>query len=272
MSKIIGILTYHSVCNFGANLQALSTVSYFSNHGYKPIIINWMTEELETKYKRNVPQVQYKAHASFVKDNLPVSQLCRTEEDIVNVINDNNIEAIVIGSDAVLQHHPFFSRIVFPSRRIVSISKIGEDRLCPNPFWGSFYPLLQDKLPLCLMSASSQNSPYKAMSCKEKKEASDLLSRFSFISTRDDWTSNMVNWITCGKYTPRVTPDPVFAFNHNVSNQITEGFIRNKFGIKKPYYLFSFHNSNVVTLDWLDEFQRLAESEGKLCIAMPFPE
>lgn len=272
MNKVIGILTYHSVCNFGANLQALSTVSYFLNHGYKTIIINWLTEELEHVYKSSVPQEQYNAHAKFVSENLPVSQLCRTEEDIVNVINREHIDAVVIGSDAVLQHHPFLSRIVFPSRQILSIIRYGVDRMCPNPFWGSFGPLLERQIPLCLMSASSQNSPYKLMSANERKIASKLLSQFSFISTRDDWTSDMVKFITHGQIVPRVTPDPVFAFNNNVKNQVSEDEIRKKYNIDKPYLLFSFHNSNVVSVDWLAEIQRLAESEGRVCIAMPFPK
>ena len=41
----IGILTYHSVYNFGANLQVLSTVGYLKNNGFEPIVINWIPED-----------------------------------------------------------------------------------------------------------------------------------------------------------------------------------------------------------------------------------
>ena len=91
MNKI-GILTYHSVCNFGANLQALSTVDYFRNKGYDPIVINWMTDELEAYYKTHTPVEQYNIHEMFVQENLPISCRCRTDEDIMNVIINNNID------------------------------------------------------------------------------------------------------------------------------------------------------------------------------------
>ncbi len=272
MKKKIGILTYHSVCNFGANLQALSTVDYFVNHGYEPIIINWLSEELERKYKSNVLHIQYETHTNFVTENLPISKLCRNENDIVNVIKSENIGSVVIGSDAVLQHHPFLSRIVFPSRRIVTICKYGVDRMCPNPFWGSFNTSLPKKIPLCLMSVSSQNSPYLLMSSKERHVAAELLSQFSYISTRDDWTSKMIKYITCGRIVPQITPDPVFAFNYNVHNQISEHEIREKYGLNKEYILFSFHNSHIVSVAWLKEIQELARADGKECVALPFPK
>lgn len=272
MSRVIGILTYHSVCNFGANLQVLSTVAYLNNHGYKPIVINWLPEELEHVYKTNTPDIQYKAHADYVLKYLPVSHLCRSDRDIADLINNEGIDAIIIGSDAVLQHHPLLSRIVFPSRRFVSILKYGEDRMLPNPFWGSFNGLLPKQVPLCLMSASSQNSPYKTMTSKERRLASELLSHFSFISTRDDWTSDMVKYITDGHIVPQVTPDPVFAFNHNVSFQITEKDIREKYGLHQQYILFSFHNSQTVSYSWLEEIQRIAEHNGQICVALPFPK
>lgn len=43
----IGILTFANVPNFGANLQALSTISYLQNHGYNPILIKWSQKILK---------------------------------------------------------------------------------------------------------------------------------------------------------------------------------------------------------------------------------
>lgn len=272
MNKI-GILTYHSVCNFGANLQALSTVDYFRNKGYDPIVINWMTDELEAYYKTHTPVEQYNIHEMFVQENLPISCRCRTDEDIMNVIINNNIDTVVIGSDAVLQHHPFLSRIVFPSRKIISLMKIGKDRLFPNPFWGSFLSLADRTIKTVMMSASSQNSPFKLTSQFVKKQQAEYLDRFLYISTRDQWTSDMVSYITGGKIRPIVTPDPVFAFNYNViSEQFSEADIRKKFNLQKKYILFSFHNSKIVSIDWLKEFKEIAVSHDIECIAFPFPQ
>ena len=42
ISMRIGLLTYHWVANYGANLQALSTYCYLDNNGYNPISsLNW---------------------------------------------------------------------------------------------------------------------------------------------------------------------------------------------------------------------------------------
>ena len=46
----IGLLTYHWVANYGANLQALSTYCYLDNNGYNPIIINWGYLHISPKY------------------------------------------------------------------------------------------------------------------------------------------------------------------------------------------------------------------------------
>ena len=40
----IGILAYHSACNYGANLQVLSTVGYLKRNGHNPIVINYETK------------------------------------------------------------------------------------------------------------------------------------------------------------------------------------------------------------------------------------
>lgn len=267
----IGILTYHAACNFGANLQALSTYSYLKNQGHTPLVIDWMTQELENYYRRSIPLPQYLAHQRFRQEKLVMTKPCYTDDDIVKVIKDENIEAIIVGSDAVMQHHSYISRVVFPSRHIISVSKIGQDRMCPNPFWGSFLHLLQKRIPIAFMSASSQNSAYRSMTNKERTTAASLLSNYTYISTRDDWTANMVYWITHGRIMPEVTPDPVFAFNYNVKEQLSEEYIRTKFNIKGRYYLLSFHDSKTVSMRWLSEFQEIASESNIECIAMAFP-
>lgn len=47
----IGILTYHCVPNFGAQLQALSTVCYLKRAGYEPILLNWYPKDLQVMYE-----------------------------------------------------------------------------------------------------------------------------------------------------------------------------------------------------------------------------
>ena len=268
----IGILTYHAACNFGANLQVLSTVEYFRRKGYDVEVINWFTDELENVYSKATSEAQRLCHEKFRWQYLPMSTRCRDEEDIASVIEKDKIEAIVIGSDAVAQHHPVLSRIIFPSRHIVSVKHITADRLFPNPYWGSFQPLLKTRIPMAMMSVSCQNSPYHFISRKERMRMRHSVDQFAYISTRDDWTSKMFEYITEGSITPPVSPDPVFAFNYNVRFVPSEEEIREKFNLEGKYILLSFHNSHTVSLRWLDEFEIKVKSAGFECVALPFPQ
>lgn len=267
----IGILTYHAACNFGANLQALSTYEYLKQRGLSPVVIDWTTRELEKHYSSSVSANQFLQHKSFREKNLLLSSKCYDEEDIAETIEKEQINAVIIGSDAVLQHHPFLSRIVFPSRKVVSLAHYGPDRVCPNPFWGSFQAKLGHKVPMAFMSASSQNSLYYLMLSKDRAIANRLLNDFSYISVRDGWTQKMVKYISRGKIIPEVTPDPVFAFNYNVVNQTSEALIRKKFNLPDRYILLSFHNSSTVSVLWLKQFKNIAASKGYTCVAFPFP-
>lgn len=269
----IGILTYHAVCNFGANLQVLSTVSFLKKVGHEPIVINWLSKELDTCYIQNTPFEQYEIHRIYRDKYLPMTRRCYTDDDIVTVIKEEHIKTIIVGSDAVTQHHPFLSRIVFPCKKIVAITKPTKDRMCPNPFWGSFYDKLKDKIPIVIMSGSSQNSAYHLLSRKEKLMLKKYIMQFSYISTRDDWTSDMVKYITDGQIIPKVTPDPVFAFNDNViEQQFSKEYILERFGLPEKYYLLSFHNSKNVSVEWLSDFEKLANKKGIECVAFPFPD
>ena len=98
----IGILTYHAVYNFGANLQALSTFYYLKNNGHEPIIVDFFPEKLEGKFDKNVPAVQADAHKSFLKKHFVMTNRCRDAEGVAREIVLNNIEAVIIGSDAVI--------------------------------------------------------------------------------------------------------------------------------------------------------------------------
>lgn len=157
----VGILTHHFASNFGANIQTLSTIGFFQNNGINPIVINWSNKSLEADFARSVSQEQNQIHKMFRDKYMPLSRVCYSEDDIVAVIEENNIDALVIGSDAVVQHHPLFSRIAFPTRQIVSFRKFSSDRLYPNIFWGRYINRLNKKIPVIFMSVSCQNSPYK---------------------------------------------------------------------------------------------------------------
>lgn len=269
--KNIGILTYHSVCNFGANLQALSTFSFLKKNGYNPIFINWMPKDLDDAFKNTIPVQQFKQHEDYWMKHYVLTERCYTDKDVANAIIKNNIEAIIVGSDAVCQHHTLLSRLIFPCKTIINFARITSDRLCPNPFWGSFQKLLPHKIPMAMMSASSQNSSYKILTKREKDCLREHLKNFVYLSVRDEWTANMFKYVTNGDVTPNITPDPVFAFNYNVNDIPSKDFILKKFNLPDQYYLLSFHDSRTVSIEWLQEFENLALKKRIKCVALAFP-
>ena len=267
----IGILTYHAACNFGANLQVLSTYSYLKNHGHQPIIIDWFTEELQNHYHNQTPNDQEVAHVRFRQRHFEMTKRCFEAKDIAEEICRLHIEAVIVGSDAVAQHHPFWERLVFPCRKIFAVRHMTQDRIFPNPYWGTFQDYLEKPVPIAIMSASNQNSSFRKMTRTEKKQMQKRINSFKYISARDKWTSEMYEYISDGEIRPLITPDPVFAFNQNVDFIPSESEIRARFNLPKKYYLLSFHHSNTVSREWLLEFKELALKEDIECVALPFP-
>jgi hypothetical protein len=268
----IGIIAYNAACNFGANLQLLSTVENVKKNGHDPYVINWIPITLESGYIRTIVPEQRAAHESFRNKYYNETNLCRTAEDVAREIENNNIDAIIIGSDAVAQHHPFFSRILFPSKRIISIRKPSEDQCFPNVFWGTFNDYLKIPRPIAILSASCQNSAYKQFSSKLKKEMYDRIKAFKFISVRDDWTQKMYKCISGGEIEPAVTPDPVFAFNYNVDFVPTKEEILKKFDLPEKYILFGLFNNHKISEKWTTDFKALAFKDNYACVLLSFPQ
>lgn len=264
----VGILTYHWVANFGANLQALSTFCYLKNNGYDPIFINWIPDDLKEYYERNVPKEQFEAHKFFAQTNYDsISEVCKTTLDIANVINKYAIDTVAVGSDAVFSIKPFLSRI-YIGRKGIKLLKLCSDSVFPNPFWGSFLDEVNDKVRIVSISASAQNSPYNMIKLPgEKKKYCNALRRFDVLTVRDIWTQNMVKFITKGTIIPQITPDPVFAFNYNVKPKC-RNYVQKKLGIQGKYILISLP-SVLSSNEWLLELENLFEKAGYTLVWLP---
>lgn len=231
----IGILTYHCVPNFGAQLQALSTVAYLRRIGHDPIVLNWYPVALERIYSDGrVSESQISCHNEFTLRNLPVSSLCRTENELIDEINRLELDAIVFGSDAIFKCH-FLKEYNDSSSRFF-------ERIEGNPFFGDFLLKLNHHVPASVYAASSQDSAYKTMSGLERKTLKRLCDSFNVITTRDDWTRKMVKYIT-GRRDVRVLPDPVFGFNENIRGQVSipsREEVLARYGLQGQYVLMSF--------------------------------
>lgn len=269
----IGLLAYHAVCNFGAMLQLLSTYMFLKNHGHEPVIINWVAKDLENYYAQNTPISQIENQLKLRLQLWKETALCRTIKDVANIISNEQIDAVIIGSDAVAQHHPLFERIVFPCRNIIAINSVTSDVVFPNPFWGIWTDYLDKPVPVALMSAASQDSKYKYISKKLRKQMKERIMAFSYVSVRDVDTQKMFSFITEGQCCPSVTPDPVFAFNQNAASLVpSKEKLMKKYGLSGKYMLISFKNEkrSNVSQTWLNKFQDIAKHHGIQCVSLPF--
>ena len=252
----IGLLAYHAACNFGAFLQLLSTVEYIKKQGDEPIVINWIPKDFSKDYeKRSLLKVR-DLYVRIRKQYYPMTELCETDKQVAKVIEKERIEAVIIGSDAVIQHHPLRERIHFPCKRIIYIGHPTSDRMYPNSFWGAFNRYLDHPVPIAVISGSSQDSMYPFIKGRTKSRMKQSILGFRYMSVRDDWTQKMVAYLTDGEMIPEVTPDPVFAFNHNASHLVPfkEEIIK-KFNIPENYILLSFMGEKSVNQAWINEFQ-----------------
>ena len=264
----IGILTFFNGFNFGANLQAVSTYLYLKKHGHTPIFINYKSKENYNRWLNLHQNNQFQEHLRFVNSIIKnQTQFCHNSEEIMDVINSEKIDAVIIGSDAVLQHHPFLTRLKFDKIRLVRKRNMVPELLFPSPFWGIG---IAERVPTALMSVSSQNSPYHSFSKKSIEKMNKTLSNMRYISVRDNWTKDMVNYIT--EKNVDVTPDPVFAFNYNAPELIlSEDDVKLKYNLPDKYVLVCL-GGQTLSVEQLDELKGLYAKKGISCVAFKLPE
>lgn len=262
----IGLLTYHSVCNFGANLQTLSTVSYFRNRNIEIKVINWYPKSLNDFYKK-IPFKQQQIHKEFVNIYLPITRHCETSIEVKKVIQEEKFDKIIIGSDAVFSFIPFLKRI-HPSRKtVIGFSQVSDDHKLPNPFWADFADN-DSNLKIIAMSASAQYLDIEKCLFWEKRAISNSLKKFNLITVRDRWTKSIISKFS---QSPNITPDPVFAFNENtqIENHKTE--IKNKYSLPDKYIIFSFC-SKFKEEEWFNELFIQFKKEGYTVVNLAMPE
>lgn len=263
----IGLLAYHSAANFGARLQLLSTYMYLKNQNHQPIIINWVPEDLERFYSRMASEEQKNCLDIFSQHVWTETEKCRTSVDVAKVIENEGIGAVIIGSDAVAKIN--FPQIVFPCRKIITFSRPTKDRVFPSPFWGEFLNYMKTPIPVAVMSASCESSPYRKIGAEQRVEMDKAVRRYKYLSVRDSWTKDMFSYITNGMVQPPITPDPVFAFNHNAATILpSRESLKKKYDLPDKYILLSFIRKSMGQ-EWVNQFEEDAEKNGYTCISLP---
>ncbi len=269
----IGVLTFLHVANFGANLQATSTYYYLKNQGHTPIFINYTSyqveitnkiSQLKKKLQNRSISIQTLEHEKFIKEQIKnQTRNVHTCLQVFEVIKEEGIEAVIIGSDAVAQHWPLFSTLKLGKHRPFWVEPLQQERRFPNPFWGVGF---SDKIPTAMMSVSSQNSKYPIFTKSVLKRIAKQIDTMTYVSVRDAWTKDMMLAAQPSR-SIEVTPDPVFALNYNLGDLIpSENDIRRKFKLPEKYVLIGLR-SQVYTYEELDKMNELLMSEGKECVA-----
>lgn len=264
--KTVGLLTYHWVPNFGAQLQTLSSIGYLRKHGYNTVVINWVPDRLYELYVKLTSDEQLKAHADFQQYYGTVSPICRTDEDICKTISNCSIDFVIIGSDSVLTYKPYIDRYSI-YKWGVKLLKPFEDNEFPNPFWGSF--LYKKEIPTVMMSVAAQNTNYPHIVFRRRR-FKELLNKMSYISVRDIWTKKTIQYLTKSEINPEITPDPVFAFNQNLDPTliIDKQTILAKYGLPDSYVIVSY-SKNYFGEEWLGSLITLFHNSGYKVVSIP---
>ncbi len=270
----IGILTYHCVPNFGAQLQTLSTVCYLRNAGHEPVVLNWYPQDLENIYC-GLPAEQLKEHDKFTKSYFPLSNMCRNEKELVEEIERLELDAILLGSDALFKYIPLRCRWYLKMGKYrpgLVFEKVPcVEKLHRNPFFGGFLSKLNHRIPATVYAVSAQNTFFEKMTPYEKRFMKSCMGNFNAITVRDTRTQLMVESVM-GEKDITIYPDPVFAFNHNIKDIIpTKDEIQKKFGIKQDYVLLSFR-TYVCSDEYINALSSCIRSKGLLPVALTMPE
>lgn len=259
----IALLTYFGVCNFGANLQALSTVRYFQNLNINIELINWYPEDLKDYYRKCTTIEQQALHKSFVESYLPISRQLNNSDEISKYITNNKFDAILVGSDAVFSYIPIRNRIYLSRKTIIKYIKPTSDHIYPNPFLS-----LDCDIKKIALSASGQYLDLSKCLCFERNMLQKAFDKFDLLFVRDGWTASIIKNL-CNKDVT-ITPDPVFAFNYNVP-EFADINILSKYGINGKYIVCSFCKK-LFNDNWFTLFRETANKRGYKLINLAMPE
>ena len=270
----IGLLTYHYVYNFGANLQVLSTLWHLLSKGYDVKIIDWRPKDTQVAYNNITSKEQRDAHAKIWSEYYKLTDLCETKKDVLSVIEKERFDAVVIGSDAVLQYRPVMSELRMTRKFLPRVFFRQMEQTFPNPYFGL---VKGDKIKVAYISVSAQNSPIKTLSFWEKRIMRKYLESVSFFTVRDTWTQDYIRTIENRKRTPPITPDPVFSFNSNCKDilDVEEKKFWLKFHyLKKQKYILVSFKKQFETKDnlWAIKFEKIALNAGYVVYSLPYPQ
>src|SRR5437868_6201970 len=100
----VGVLTHFQIPNFGANLQALSTLSLLQELGHEAEILQYEPEGIREKFRKSgVSELQLNEHRSFAKTSLPMSDSLIDEETLAHYVREHGFNVVIAGSDSIFR-------------------------------------------------------------------------------------------------------------------------------------------------------------------------
>jgi len=207
----IGVLTFHSSRNFGANLQTLATQEMLRTLGHDPVVVNYLDEAKLASFAKLVPPEQVAQHEAFADRYYTLSPALTSVEAVADYVR-GELDGVVSGSDAVF-------RLATPyeparlAKRLLGRSNPFEafswaDRVPPF-----FLPFDAPGVVKGSIAASSRGTSYRYLKPHMKRAVGAALADFDFVTVRDDWTGKLVRALSRGKADPLYSPDPVFGLN-----------------------------------------------------------
>ncbi|NLH43722.1 MAG: polysaccharide pyruvyl transferase family protein [Planctomycetes bacterium] len=260
----VGILTFHSSYNFGANLQTLATQEMLKRRDCSPVVIDYRDPWRTEMYRTRVSPQQREAHEAFIRRHIHLSPLFRSEKEVQEYCEDS-LDVILVGSDQVFRLLPRWAPKQL-MRRLRTGSASSEwtevsDRL---PVYWLPWPKTARRTPArAAIAASACGTAFYYLGRSLQRQACRSLLDFDFVSVRDDWTRSMVTWLSRGKVKPEMCPDPVFGLSEHFQPPPGEA---PSVDVSKTILVSADFDAK-----WLEEFRRLAHDRGFTISNLPDP-
>lgn len=248
----IGILTYHTPCNFGANLQAYASYKYFTSLGIDTWIINYSLVS-DNSYDISV-EAQKEAHWNFSQDVLRVTRVVNSES-LHDLVREMNFDAIGVGADAIW------------NKRIVDDLRVF---FCDWIFKSD----LKERVKVFALSPAFMGQTYSDLPLDVKKDFKSALEQFTYLNARDQWTAHIVNKEIVGyELIKNINPDPVFMLDKFVDVEWKHPDSVHS----KKYYLISLpkdYTKSMCVLKriWVKRLISLLHRKGYQLVEIPTPD
>ncbi len=251
----IGILTLHRAANFGANLQAYATTLYLRSLGHEVRVIDYVRKK-DVHYGTYVDKVQLEAHRQFVETCLPLTRMVTDAEGLQEVVTGEGLQQILVGADAVW-NVPHDDNVYFAD-------------------WAFSLPQTHS-VRVSSLAPAHMGKGFMQLSTETRNNIKKSLTRFSYLSVRDEWTRNVINRdIFCGEEKVKsLCPDPVFTLAENIdTSQWRPGGMQ-----RKQYYLMTLPKNwgegrlfGKRRIKWFARFKSLVNAKGYKLVELPLPE